>query len=391
MIRGLTKLAIVCGCIWMARLAGAQPADSAAPDPLKHPSAATDFESLPPFGYTRMTTSDAYGRTIESYLSDAPDADVRPLVVSVQGSGCSSLFGLTDSGRVYGGLQSLVHRDFGDRVRVLVVEKPGVSFGDRPDQPGVGDGCPEVFLREHTVERWTEALRASIAHAVQQPGVDPERVLILGHSEGADMAAHVAAADPALVSHVALLAGAGVTQLFDLMVLVGQSRSDDEPEADRNARVLEVLETWRAIASDPDSITKTAWGHPYRRWSSFMANSSAASLERIATTTPMFLAQGTADRSSPVVSFDAAVARVLVAGGDPVIRRVPGVDHGFARVDDSGGEGPGGQGAEGLQAIMGEAVEWFLADGGVEPSEPPATGRTTPSIPSDPRSTRPAD
>ena len=384
MIRGFVNWTVVCACIGLAALAGAQPADAPVPDPLTHPSHATDFASLPPFGYTRLTTSDAYGRTIECYLSSAPDADPRPLVVSVQGSGCSSVFGLTDSGQVYGGLQNVVLGDFGDRVRVLVVEKPGVSFGDRPDHPGVAEGCPEVFLREHTVERWTEALRASIAHAVEQPGVDPDRVLILGHSEGADMAAHVAAADPELVSHIALLAGAGVSQLFDMMVLAGQPRSDDEPEADRNARVLEVLATWQRIAADPDSTTMMAWGHPYRRWSSFMANSSAASLERIATTTPMFLAQGTADRSSPIESFDAAVARVLVAGGDPVIRRVPGVDHGFAPVGAADSTGQG-HGIDGLKAIMAEAVEWFLADARAGPAEPPATGRT----PRDPRGAQP--
>lgn len=384
MFRHVASCALACCCIGVASPAGAQSGHPPEPDPLTHPSHATDFASLPVFGFTRLTTSDAYGRTIESYLSDAPDAEPRPLVVSVQGSGCGSVFGLTDSGRVYGGLQNVVLGDFGDRVRVLVVEKPGVAFGDQPDRPGIGEGCPEVFLREHTVERWTEALRASIAHAVEQPGVDPGRVLILGHSEGADMAAHVAAADPELVSHIALLAGAGVSQLFDMMLLAGQPRADGEPEADRNARVLEVLETWQRIAADPDSTTMMAWGHPYRRWSSFMANSSAASLERIATTTPMFLAQGTADRSSPIESFDAAVARVLVAGGDPVIRRVSGVDHGFAPVDAGASAGQG-HGIDGLKAIMAEAVEWFLADARVAPAEPPATGRTPP----DPRGARP--
>ncbi|MFG0259789.1 MAG: alpha/beta hydrolase family protein, partial [Phycisphaerales bacterium JB041] len=290
----------VYGCVGAAHAAFAQPERLTPTSPLSHPSASIDFAGLPPFGYTRLTTTDAYGRTIECYLSASRSDEPLPLVVSVQGSGCGSVFGMTDDGQVYGGLQNIVLGAFGGRVRVLVVEKPGVSFADQPDRPGVAEGCPEVFLEEHTVPRWTEALRAAIAHTVTQPGVDPDRVLILGHSEGADMAAHVAAADPTLASHIALLAGAGVSQLFDMMLLAGQPRADGEPEADRNARVLEVLETWQRIAADPDSTTMMAWGHPYRRWSSFMANSSAASLERIATTTPMFLAQGTADRSSPI-------------------------------------------------------------------------------------------
>lgn len=383
MYQGLARWSVAWASIWVAPLAGAQPSGLPGADPLTHPSNATDFASLPPFGYTRLTTSDAFGRTIECYLSDARDSDSRPLVVSVQGSGCSSVFGLTDEGQVFGGLQNIIRRDFGDRVRVLVVEKPGVSFADRPERPGVGEGCSETFLHEQTVERWTEALRAAIAEAVHQPGVDPCRVLILGHSEGADMAAHVAAANPGLVSHIGLLAGAGVSQLFDMMVIASTPHRPDEPEEGRNERTMRVIAEWRKIAADPESTSRMAWGHPYRRWSSFMAHSPAASLEQIATTTPMFLAHGTADRSSPIESFDAAVARVLVAGGDPVIRRIPGVDHGFAPVGDAAGSGSGTQGIEGLKAIMAEAVEWFLADA---PAGPPATGRTPP----DPRGAQPS-
>lgn len=335
----------------------AQDSGSTTPD---QPTRPITYEDVPPFGYERLTVVDGLGRTIEAYLSVSDDPEPRPLVVHVQGSGCASVFGLTDNGRVYGGLQNLVLRDFGDRVRVLVVEKPGVSFADKPDSSGTAQGCSGVFLREHTVERWTEALRAAIAEAVTTPGVDADRVLVLGHSEGADMAAHVAAADPELVSHIALLAGAGVTQLFDMMHLAAD-QAPQSTEEERNAQVESIIATWRDIAADPDSTSKMAWGHPYRRWSSFMATSSAESLERVATTVPMFLAQGTADRSSPVASFDAAVARVLVAGGDPVIRRIPGVDHGFAEVD---AEGRSAGGIDGLAAIMGEAVEWFLADAG---------------------------
>lgn len=344
----------------MAALPGlAQPSSPAGGPATPAPEPEIVFEELPPFGYTRHIVEDRYGRSIESYLSQAPDAEPRPLVVFVQGSGCVSVFGLTDSGQVYGGLQNLIFRDFGDRVRVLVVEKPGVAFADTSARPGSGEGCSEEFFREHTVERWTEALRAAIEHATTQPGVDPDRVLILGHSEGADMAAHVAAAAPELVSHVAVLSGAGVTQLFDMMRFAERPQGEEDTEEARNDRVQEVVATWRRIAADPDSTQKTAWGHPYRRWSSFMRASPAASLERIIPTTPMFLAHGTADESCPVESFDAAVAQLLVAGATPEIRRVAGADHGFAKV---GAEGSPGHGIEGLSAIINEAVEWFLSD-----------------------------
>lgn len=328
----------------------------------RSPDGSVDVARLPPFGYTPATVTDRLGRTVEYYISGSGGSAL-PLVLFIHGSGCASVFGLTPDGKVYGGLQNLVLGERGESVRVMVVEKPGVNFADAPPNPGTAEGCPEAFLFEHTAERWTEALRAALADALARPaadtGIDASQVLVMGHSEGADMAAHLTdainAERPGAVTHTALLAGAGITQLFDMIHLAWAERSDDEPLEDRSARVQSVLDTWDAIAADPDSISAFAWGHPHRRWSGFLSKSPAASLERIARESPdtrLFLAHGTEDASSPIESFDAALARVLVAGGKPEVRRIPGADHALAI--------KGQEAADGLRGVMSEAVDWFL-------------------------------
>src|SRR5689334_17676146 len=121
----------------------------AAGDPADRQDAHRDPERLG-VPFDRYTTTDRLGRTITFYLAHAPqDAKgPRPVAVFVQGSGCSSVFRKRE-GKVYGGLQMLVRDAAKGRARVLVVEKPGVQFGDDPERPGSAENARPEFRREH--------------------------------------------------------------------------------------------------------------------------------------------------------------------------------------------------------------------------------------------------
>src|SRR5262249_55685248 len=193
------------------------------------------------------------------------------------GSGCQSLF-RKQGERITGSYQNLLFAEAKGRVRVLVVEKPGVKFLDAPVPPGNARGASEEFLKEHTLPRWAEANVAALRAAWTLPGIDPTRALVLGHSEGGIVAARVAAELPQ-VTHVASLAAGGPTQLFDLAEVRRRSQPNDKP-GDAERRVREVYEEWSRIQKDPDSINKFWLGHPYRRWSSFLKHSVAEELLR---------------------------------------------------------------------------------------------------------------
>src|SRR5262249_35422919 len=134
--------------------------------------------------FDRYTTRDDLGRTITFYLSQVPTSakEKLPLALFIQGSGCASVFSKR-AGKVFGGLQKLVLAAARGRLRVLVVEKPGVRFGDQPQNPGSAEeGSPE-FRREHVLPRWVEAVNAALKASQQLPDVDWTRTLVIGHSE----------------------------------------------------------------------------------------------------------------------------------------------------------------------------------------------------------------
>lgn len=318
-------------------------------DKASSPMLDPDRLSIP---FQRYTIADSLGRTVTLYLS-APASNVNaqklPVVLFIQGSGCQSLF-RKQGDVIVGSQQNLLLKEGKGRVRVMVVEKPGVKFLDAPPRPGSAEGASDEFLKEHTLPRWSEANFAALRSVWTLPDIDSSRTLVVGHSEGGIVGARVAAELPQ-VTHVASLAGGGPTQLYSLAESREQAQPDDNP-GDAARRVQAVYDEWAKIQSDPESVSRLWLGHPYRRWSSFLKTSVAAELAR--TKARIFLAQGTLDTSVPVSGHDVLVAELRAQGRDVTAERLEGADHGFRKKDDPKGS------AEGMQSLLARVLEWFL-------------------------------
>jgi uncharacterized protein (TIGR03067 family) len=185
----------------------------------------------------------------------------------------------------------------------------------------------------------------------QLDDVDWTRALVVGHSEGGIVAAHLAAAN-SRATHVAVLAGGGPTQLFDLVELARRRRQPDEDPAAGERRARQVYEGWARVLADPDNADKFWMGHPHRRWSSFLKTSTLEGL--LASRAAVFLAHGTADRAVPVASFDVLRAELTTRGRDVTVERLEGYDHGFRK--------PGEPATEfaGFQQVLDRVTDWFL-------------------------------
>jgi pimeloyl-ACP methyl ester carboxylesterase len=309
-----------------------------------------DRTLLDPLSFTRFFVRDAFGRRITCYLSKYRSSDPRPLALFIQGSGCHSVFRYGEGGAIRGSQQNLLLQAAEDRVRVLVVEKPGVEYLDNPGLRGTAENCRAIFHEEHTLPRWVTALSAAVTGICTLPSIRRNPLLVFGHSEGGIVAARLAAERPE-ITHIAILSGNGPTQLFDLAV---QARGDDPSEsfAAREARVEEVYQEFANIQDDPDSTTKFAWGHPYRRWSSFLATSTLDELLR--SSASVYLAYGANDPVIPRASFEMLRAELIRNGRIPRAQVVENADHGL-RIEGHGA-------TDTMTGIMTDVLRWFLED-----------------------------
>jgi dienelactone hydrolase len=297
-------------------------------------------EAVPGTAFSRYFTVDHFGRRISFFLTRSEGGSrPLPLIVWVQGTGCASLFG-RDGNRITVRAQALVNEAARGRAVVLAVDKPGVEFLDQQADAGDSSACRPAFLREHTLDRWAEAIGASIAAARRQPGIDPARTLVIGASEGGLVALRVSNLVRS-VTHVASLAGGGPSHLFDLAEFV--RRRDLDPEK-------EVYDCWRDVMREPDSVTKFCWGHPYRQLSSFMKTSLVE--ECLRSRAKIYLVHGTADEQNFVAGFDVLRAELAARGRDAVFERIEGADHAFTV--------PPQAPPEGLVAVLGRIIDWYL-------------------------------
>jgi pimeloyl-ACP methyl ester carboxylesterase len=279
--------------------------------PVRAQSPGTQVAGLP---LERHEISDQAGRRITYYVSRP--ARPAPLLLMIQGSGCEPVMRISDAGS-HSTLYNFLPYAAEGRFTVMAVEKP---FSAPNAGHGAATGCSAEFNADFTAESWLDALRAGLADARRLPWVDRRRTLVFGTSEGAVMASLLAAREES-VTDVVFIGGSGTTQLFDFLVFAYQRCFD------RSRCIAEVERQARAIAAAPQSATDFAWGHPYRRWSSFFRVDPGEALLR--SRARVYLAFGTADASVPPLSQELVAARLIAAGRDVTVRRVPDAGHGL--------------------------------------------------------------
>ncbi len=292
--------------------------------------------------FRRYVADGSNGERITFYLStQQASSHPVPLIVWVQGTGCSSQF-VSDGKRMSGGLQGVLYSLARGRARILAVEKPGVEFLDYPPDDSNARTCRPEFLAEYTLDRWAATIADAIRAAQKLPGVDPSKTLVIGVSEGGIVAMRVSNVSP-LVTHVASLSGGGPVYLFHLAEFMRNQHLDAEKE---------VYACWSEILKDPDSDTKFCWGQTYRQWSSFMKTSIIA--EALKSHALLYFAHGTADTQNSITGFDVLRAELAAKQRYAVFERIEGADHAL--------DLPNQKVPEGLEAVFGRVVDWFLGN-----------------------------
>ncbi len=271
-------------------------------------------KAVPGTPLEKREVTDALGREITYYIN-RPEKPA-PILLMIQGSGCEPVIVEKISG-TYSTLFGLMPFAGEGRFTVVAVEKPFIPGAPTQD-PGSAKSCGAAFNEDFTAERWLVALRAALDDARKSPRVDKHRTLVFGHSEGAVMASLMAVREDS-VTDVIAIGGSGTTQLFDFLAFAYRRCFD------ASACITEAEQNVRAINADPDSATQFAWGHPYKRWSSFFRVDPGENL--LGSKARVYIAFGTADESVPALSEEVAVAKLLVAGRDLTVRRVPNAGH----------------------------------------------------------------
>lgn len=216
-------------------------------------------------GFTSQTL-EKNGETIRYYVSTEGNAFDKgrklPLVVYLDGSGPSPLVWRDEKGRV-GNSMMFDAQDF-NGYHFAVISKPGIQFFENTMRIRSEEYDKKMCLR------WRiDAASSVVNDLVKNGSIETETVLILGHSEGSDVAPWVALENQN-VTHVAALAPGGLSLMFDFIALTRKQMTTGELDREEGEQLIRDIKSgFRKVFSDPDSTTEKWSGEAHLRWSTF--------------------------------------------------------------------------------------------------------------------------
>ncbi len=202
----------------------------------------------------------------------------------------------------------------------------------RADDRGVGESTGLSTLSHATTLDFADDVRAQIAYLRSRPDIDPDRIAIVGHSEGGIIAPLVAASDKR-VRAIVLLAGTA-KRGEDVLRFQLNYEADNDPKLTGAAREKKHQETEAALRA----LSEGGFDHaryppiigmldaPWTRW--FLKHDPLPAIRRVKR--PILVIQGAVDQQ---VSADQAtmLAEAARAAGNKAVsvNVFPGLNHLF--------------------------------------------------------------
>lgn len=270
--------------------------------------AAVPLQELPELpGWKKLAYPVSQGQQAEAY--GVLDRQQRPVLLMVTGSKCIPLF-LKRPAQQAGQPERLVSRLFiadagfyrQHGVHALAIERKGLhSFQPVPPEVAALPGqqrCSSSYGGLTKTER-VEDLYQALLPLLQEPWFG--KLLIMGHSEGVDVALGLAKRLPAeRVQAVGLFAGATTSLLFDFVAAQRQQAAHTEVQ-----QMFEDI-LW---VSDPQQQGKFG-GYPIERMRSFAIASSPLD-DALSSDLPLYVVNGLADSHASPLGSDAFVIELL--------------------------------------------------------------------------------
>lgn len=294
------------------------------------------------FSNQRLQLND---ETVRYYLSTEgkPVDKTRklPLVLYLDGSGPTAIYS-GDSNRLTSSLM-FDSRDF-PNYHYVAIGKPGIEFHELKRRVE-----SEKYDRLLTLRWRVDAAKAVLEALAREAFIDASRVIVIGHSEGADVAPWVAK-ECKHVTHVAGLAPGGVSQMFDFIIFVRKQVAAGKLTVEEGDKQIQQHKSaYAKIFADPKSTTKKWLGESYLRWSTFFRPSMDAwcELEK-----PVYLGICRDDQNTPAESGEAIELEFIRRGKTNLTSKVWPCDHYFVEAPNDAGVQPIDRRLDALSEIL---------------------------------------
>ncbi|MBF9221335.1 alpha/beta hydrolase family protein [Hymenobacter ruricola] len=269
-------------------------------------------------------------KSFDIHVTKSDSKAKRPLLVYLDGSGNFPLYYKTKSGR-YNSSVPLNISKYAKDYYIVVISKPGIPFKDslRYDNSG-RRYYPEnnTFKQLYSLDWRAEAASATIDYLVKKLPIDTRKVIVMGYSEGSQVAPRVAVLNKK-VTHVICMAGNALNQLYDFLLAARLQAEQQQLSRIESQRIVDSLYTeYAKIYRSPKAVDHTWYGATYLKWSSFSRTTPLENMLRLSI--PILYIAGGRDDNQTIMSMDYAKLEFLRQGKSNLTYRVyPDCNHYF--------------------------------------------------------------
>lgn len=224
---------------------------------------------------------------------------------------------------------------FSEQYHVAFISKAGTPFCDKVKVDEINplknleDYQPsQEYIQKCGMEWEIKASSEVINSLCSVLPVSENKVVVIGFSEGGQLAIKLAAENKE-ITHLVSVISNGLNQFYSSIInLRIDAASGKITHQEAQAAIGKLFAVYEEIYSDPCSTEKWYYDHPYQRWGSFCTDIPLEHLVKLEI--PILMLNGSTDRNSPILQSDYVMLEFLRLGKTNLTYHVfPGSDHWF--------------------------------------------------------------
>jgi pimeloyl-ACP methyl ester carboxylesterase len=254
---------------------------------------------------TLQDALNAYGLSEQKVISNSDtvtyylkkyNTKPRNLVVFIQGTDPNPIFFY--QARKDGTVELI--KSFSDEYKSL---DPGYAYAiiAKPGLSGIFDKqnfvVPEKYNRNNYKQYRVNQINVAIEDIRRRHLSDPKKIIVYGHSEGAQIGANLATVNKN-ITHLGFWSGNVLNNFYEFALFERiAALKKNQTDSAAHANILQLLGWYGKIIKSPSSTELDQWGYTNKRWSSY---EEAPINELLHIDIPIFAIFATEDESTPI-------------------------------------------------------------------------------------------
>jgi pimeloyl-ACP methyl ester carboxylesterase len=269
-------------------------------------------------------------KSFEIHVTKSESNTKKPLIIYLDGSGNFPIYYKTKSGRYSTSIAMDIKR-YAKDYYVAVISKPGTPFKDTLQYSNSGRAYyPEndVYKQLYSLDWRAETASEAINYLVKALPIDSKKIIVIGFSEGSQVAPKVAVINKK-VTHVVCFVGNALNQLYDFILEARLKAERKQITTEESQQIVDSLyKEYEKIYQNPTATNQFWYGATYLKWSSFSRTTPLENMLKL--DIPILYIAGGKDNNQTILDMDYAKLEFLRKGKSNMVYKVfPNANHFF--------------------------------------------------------------